>query len=375
MACVWRHPESKFWFARFTDATGKQVNRTTRQTTRAQAQKVADGFEHAVNLAQGGLLTREKASAVVSEILERVTGGTESLRSEPTDAFLQRWLEHKSAANSATTAERYAGTVEKFLAHLGDRRSHPIAAIRTKDVQSFLTARARERSTKTVAVDGKTLAAAFTFARRQGLIDRNPVEGVEVAKVESMEREVFTPAQVQQLVNAAEGDWKTCVLVGYYIGARLSDVTDLEWTAFDLVGGTVTYRQRKTGEKVTTPLHPELTAHLEAIAGDSSGPVMPSLHGKGTGGCNGLSMQFNALMRRAGIAQDRATQKSGRSFASLSFHSLRHAFESHLANAGVTAELRRKLTGRATDASQRTYTHLEMATMREAVAKLPTLNH
>lgn len=37
------------------------------------------------------------------------------------------------------------------------------------------------------------------------------------------------------------------------------------------------------------------------------------------------------------------------------FHSLRHSFNSAMANAGVSEELRTKLTGRATQAAQEVY--------------------
>ncbi len=161
--------------------------------------------------------------------------------------------------------------------------------------------------------------------------------------------------------------------MGYFVGARLSDIVNLNWRDVDLVAGTVSYRQRKTNEKVTAPLHAELRSHLETIAGDVTGSIMPSLAGRRAGGRNGLSATFNGIMRKAGIAQDRVAQKSGRTFSPLSFHSLRHGFESILANAELSAELRRELTGRAADATQRGYTHLEVAAQRRAIDKLPSV--
>jgi len=373
MACVWKHPASKFWFARFTDERGVQRNRTTRQTDRRAAQTCADNWEHACRLARQGTLTADRSRAVLSEILERVSGGTESIRNVPAAEFFASWLDHKVATKSEGTAERYRATVTQFLAHLGERAAKPLTAIRPADVQAFLTGRGKIRSSKTVDVDGKSLSAAFAYARRQGLIDRNPVDTVELPKVQSRERTPFSPAQVRLLVDTAIGDWKTAVLLGYFTGARLSDVTNLAWRDFDLVSGTVRYVQGKTGEGVTTALHRELLAHLEGIAGDTAGPVMPSLANRATGGTTGLSAEFNALMRAAGIAQERTTQKSGRTFAALSFHSLRHAFESILANLSVSAELRRELTGRASEATQKTYTHLQLETQRRAVDQLPSV--
>jgi integrase len=55
------------------------------------------------------------------------------------------------------------------------------------------------------------------------------------------------------------------------------------------------------------------------------------------------------------------------------FHALRHSFTSALANQGVAPELRMKLTGHKTEAVHRGYTHHELAKLRAAVEKIPSL--
>jgi integrase len=55
------------------------------------------------------------------------------------------------------------------------------------------------------------------------------------------------------------------------------------------------------------------------------------------------------------------------------FHALRHSFTSALANADVAPELRMKLTGHSSEAIHRGYTHHEIAILRHAVDKLPSL--
>ena len=54
--------------------------------------------------------------------------------------------------------------------------------------------------------------------------------------------------------------------------------------------------------------------------------------------------------------------------------SIRHSFTSALANAGVSPELRMKLTGHKSAEIHRGYTHLEMDTLKEAIKKLPGLH-
>ena len=48
-----------------------------------------------------------------------------------------------------------------------------------------------------------------------------------------------------------------------------------------------------------------------------------------------------------------------------------HSFNSILANAGVSEELRMKLTGQSSKAMNDRYTHLEVSTLKNAVTNLP----
>jgi integrase len=81
-------------------------------------------------------------------------------------------------------------------------------------------------------------------------------------------------------------------------------------------------------------------------------------------------------MQRAGIDGGIIRERrgaAGRSVSALSFHSLRHSFNSALANAGVSQELRQKLTGHASEAMNTLYTHHELQTIRNAVASISRL--
>jgi integrase len=75
-------------------------------------------------------------------------------------------------------------------------------------------------------------------------------------------------------------------------------------------------------------------------------------------------------MEGAGI-DGRITRKGLRSRTSLSFHSLRHSFNSAMANAGVSQEVRQKLTGHASAEMNTVYTHHELEPLRVAIAAIP----
>ena len=56
-------------------------------------------------------------------------------------------------------------------------------------------------------------------------------------------------------------------------------------------------------------------------------------------------MSFKRIMERAGIEAGVGPTKERRNVSKLSFHSLRHSFNSALANAGIPPEIRQLLTG------------------------------
>ena len=107
-----------------------------------------------------------------------------------------------------------------------------------------------------------------------------------------------------------------------------------------------------------------------------SAPVFPELHNKPGSGKSGLSMAFKRIMERAGIAAGVIRERrgiAGRSVSALSFHSLRHSFNSALANAGVPQELRMKLTGHSSTDMNTVYSHHEFERIRAAVRTIGRL--
>jgi len=183
---------------------------------------------------------------------------------------------------------------------------------------------------------------------------------------------------MDRLVATAEGDWKGMILSGYYTRARLQDLVNLRWRNVDLAQGTISFEQSKTGAVVVIAINSNLQDHLLTLpASDSPAAyVFPTLAGKSGSGRSGLSMEFKRIMAAAkidaGCARKRRGAK-GRNLSALSFHSLRHTFNSALANGDVPLEIRQKLTGHATAAMNAHYTHHELDTIRRAIESIPPI--
>jgi integrase len=264
--------------------------------------------------------------------------------------------------------------VELFLASRGDKAQKPITAVTPKDAEDFLNSRLKAKvAPKTAIVDLKTLNIAFRRAENYGIILKNPVVAVRPPKEVCSERDVFTQDDIQKLLAAAPSlEWQTLILLGYFMGARLRDCVRMSWENIKPETGFIEYEQQKTGKKVSVPMHLHVIEHLKFLSTfGTTGFLCPKLASKITGGRRGLSETFKRIVEKAGLDPMTVKGKGIRKFSRRTFHSLRHSFNSALANAGVSEEVRMKLTGHASKVMNKGYTHLQDAMLKKAVTSLP----
>lgn len=378
MPSLHKRTRSPFWFAAYTASDGRRLKKSTKTSDRSLALKIALGWEELSKAGRAGRLVESQARKVISEIHERANG--EPMHFHTALAWLNEWLAQKKGVTSERTLLKYTQITGEFISHLGDKVSAPLGAVSPREVRSFRDLLAKEgHSATTVNGALKILAAPFNAAVRLGYIAINPCAGVEHLRDEAdIEKDVFTVEQVQKLVAVAEEDWKGVILAGFFTGLRLRDVTELRWDSVDFENGLLRVKTKKTGAIVLLPLHPDLSAWLEKqTRGIGKAPIFPELAGKTGGGKSGLSMAFRRVMNRAEIVgrvlRKRDANGAGRALNSLTYHSLRHSFNSALANAGVAQELRQKLTGHASKAMNAKYTHHELNALRAAVSVLPNV--
>jgi len=380
MPSLWKREKSPFWFCCYTNADGQRCKKTTKQDDRGKAWEVCLSIERAERFAKAGTLTEQAVKKILSETLERTTG--EPLNSFTAGDWLNEWIAGKKGVSTERTLLKYRQIVDEFSTHLGQRARLNLSAISSRDVRAF-----RDSLTKAghspVTVNGavKVLAVPFNVAWRLGHISMNPCAGVESLRDDAdTEKDVFTPEQVRHLIDAASGDWQGVILAAYFTGLRLRDVVDLKWEAINLDKGLLRVKTSKTGKMLLLPIHADLVAWLKKqTRGIGKAAIFPSLTGKTGGGKSGLSMAFRRIMETAGIKgrmlRARSENGAGRTQSSLSFHSLRHSFNSAMANAGVSQEIRQKLTGHASAEMNKIYTHHELEPLRAAITAIPGLHN
>jgi integrase len=376
MASLTKHPKSRFWVACYTAKDGRQLKRSTKTTNRGKAMHIALELERVEQQARQGTVTTTQLQKILSDTAERVAG--DSLTVPTVKAYLEDWLKTVVTRNAATTVERYENAVRLFLESLGAKAGQPVSSVTPKDFETFVNRRLESGvAPKTSIIDLKILNTAFRRAEAYGIILKNPVAAVRPPRMRSSEREVFTHAEVQKLLDAAPSlEWQTLILLGYFIGARLSDCVHMKWEHVRPADGVVVYQQQKTGKKVIVPMHYHVIEHVHYLSRfGTNGFLCPTLANKGPGGKHGLSESFKRIVKKAGVDLMIVQGAGRRKFTKRTFHSLRHSFNSALANAGVAEEVRMKLTGHSTRAVNTHYTHLQVATLKNAVSSLPLFTH
>jgi integrase len=375
MASLHRDPKgrSPYFYAAFGLPNGKRAFRSTKQTNHKQALRVALEWEKAAELAGRGELT-EAASRRVLDLIRESVDDTPLEKPQTAREYIEHWLAGKTLSQKESTADRYRKPVTAFLESLGAKADKSLTSLTPKDIENFRNVRIKAGvSSSTVNFDLNVINGALLSAHKQGLLLSNPAAAVERPKAKSQKRDVFSSAEIRSLLAEADQDWRTAVLLGYYCGMRITDAANLTWADVNLAEGLISYQQGKTGELVELPIHPDLMAHLLSIAGDTAGPLCPTLAGQSTGGGVGLSTQFSNLMAKAGIDRNQVQSSKSRKFSKRSAHSLRHSFTSELANARISADVRMKLTGHRNADIHQKYTHTQLNGLREAIAALPRL--
>jgi integrase len=327
MASLHRRPRSKYWHAAWRDAGGKLHLRSTRETARQKAWEIARGWEQVERSACNEAQVRK----VMSEILQRNTG--QPLRTPTVREWFNEWLNRKSAK----TKKRYSGVVNAFYTFLGGRADRPLKDVIPRDIQKHIDEiKLTNPADKTLALHLQALKSAFNGALRMQVIDSNPADPVTVIVKDEIERELFAEDEAKLLIDAAEGEWKTLLRVGYYTALRLTKAASLRWEQIDMAERVIRIpKPGKRGKFALIPIHKGLLPHLAAIARTTEDAFVTSTLARlDSGGKRGLSKQFKAIARKAGVDLREVTRPNGHKFCKRTFHSLRHGVVSGLANMG-----------------------------------------
>lgn len=381
MASLWKHPKSRFWTACFTAGDGRQLKRSTKTTDRKTALAIAEKLEQAWRKKA----TETQARRIIQEIYQAVHG--EHLDSSGVAEFFNRWLGRKKMETKPRTFEKYEIVCRKFLEFLPDaKRAGELANLNAKDIAAYRDHCGTTLSPGTANGELKILRSVLGEAVREGIIEQNPATRVGLIKreVQQVKRRAFTLDEIRAILANCDTEWKGLVLFGLYTGQRLKDIACLTRQNLDLENGLLHLVTGKTGRQQIIPLAEPLLRYIckhTSKDADRRAPLFPRANGyvvrSNAGRASVLSEQFYNILAKVGLVEARTHQgsKSGRSarreLNDVSFHCLRHTATSLMKNAGVSPAVVQDVIGHDSAAISANYTHIEDATKREAVNKIP----
>ncbi len=171
------------------------------------------------------------------------------------------------------------------------------------------------KSVKNITINNvlRLIIVLFGFAKRKGYVTKDHADeilGIEKPKPESVEIGVFTPSQIQAILDHAPDDSRASLAIGAFAGIRTEEIQRLQWGKVDLKERQITVDagKSKTGMRRIIPIPDNLALWLAPVAKDQ-GCVTPE----------GTSRQ---TCRRWGMAAKKAGLKWVK-------NGLRHSFISY----------------------------------------------
>lgn len=369
MASLREHRKSRFIYACITGPDGKQKQFSTGLTDRGEAMAVAVAAEQA--LRKHAAKPRQLRQAL-DRLAEEYT--------PPIDIDPAGWLEDwaKSRRNEVApaTALAYALMAKEAAAFL---RHHGVDKFPGLTPGLLLGLRdhwAQRGAAATAANKMKYLTAALTIAVKAKLLAENPASEVGVLRLVKTRRREFRADELAVLVPTLKGEWKGLFFLGLYTGQRLNDLALLRWRNVNLTPGTISFTAAKTGAVVALPLMDPAREALLELPGRAKPDafLFPAIAGRSPGT---RSNEFRKILAKVGLARHPHAKGQApcgqRLTGELCFHSLRHTATSMLKAAGVSDAIARAIVGHESAAVSRVYTHLDLATMRAAMEKMPAV--
>ena len=178
--------------------------------------------------------TLRDAKALRSRVLTEAADRKVMARADVTfGALLERWLEHlEMLGRSPTTLAAYRVIVR---CHLRPRLgSKSVSSVTTLDLDRLYTALSRQRAPATVAKVHAAARGALAQAVRWGLIARNPALEASAPPIRRPEAKSATQEELHRMVEAADDDFATMLILAATTGLRRGELCGLTWEALEL---------------------------------------------------------------------------------------------------------------------------------------------
>ncbi|HKB17156.1 MAG TPA: site-specific integrase, partial [Planctomycetota bacterium] len=159
--------------------------------------------------------------------------------------------------------------------------------------------------------------------------------------------------------------WRAFLTVAAYTGMRRGELCEFRWGDVDRVRGRIRIRQKKTGQTIEVPLHPEVEAALRLVPRSTKSDrvfFLSTIRGERYEKLWGdrVTVKATSIFKRAGLKG--------------SLHALRHTYATLLLGSSGNLMAVKEALGHRQIATTMQYAFLLREGLEEAVKTIPTLD-
>jgi len=271
------------------------------------------------------------------------------------------WLEAGLSENTITS---YRSDLHHFPLHLAAIDQDLFATDRSI-LRDYLEKRGDRGSRRTVSRSLSTLKRFYRHALTEGLIDFDPTADMLAPQIGKSLPKTLSEDQVVQLIRAPDTSTdlglrdRAMLETLYATGLRVSELIALSLNEIDLVAGVCRVIGKGSKERLV-PLGEQAVDWIEQYIGESRRSLLAQRNSN------------SLFVTRRGVAMSRqAFWQMIKRYAlvagidaSLSPHTLRHAFATHLLNHGADLRSVQMLLGHSSLSTTQIYTHVAKARLQ-----------
>ena len=169
--------------------------------------------------------------------------------------MLEDYLQSTRGQVVPSTLVESKRAMTEFISEVGDIQAD---SVKFQHGEKFLLSRLDKGNRRgTVNKKLRHLHGVFAWARRRGLLERNPIHGIRHLRVTDRPMRVFSDAEVELLIEAAPNTlWQARILVARSAGLRIGELLNLTRQNIDVSEGIVMVEPKEETDN-TWEWHPK----------------------------------------------------------------------------------------------------------------------
>jgi len=276
------------------------------------------------------------------------------------------WGVKSNGNDSGATSEPQSGGVAT-LSQTTIREK--LLAVTPEDVRGFLAyLHENDYSRSSTARKLATLRSFYKFLVRRGYVAGNPVSAIRTPKQEKRLPKCLTAEQMQTLLDTPKDTDmlgardKAMLETIYSTGVRVSELVELNFDDIDFLGGMLHIRGKGKKERLSPIGQTAMMSIKKYLAARQQDPRSATFDSK--------AMFVNKLGKRLSTRSvrrklDKYLVQAGLD-PSISPHTLRHSFATHMLNNGADLRSDQELLGHQSISTTQIYTHLTTGNLKES---------